>query len=288
MFGLGTTFDAWQNRVAAKKASRKDWEHYKNRISVTVADAKRAGIHPLAALGMGSSSPPPTRIAESGFGKGLSELATDVTKLVSSDEKELGRIRLEQEKTKLNQMKLEFTADTEAYNENKRVKTLNLGESEVDKAYNLPGQGNGTAQGAGSGGTETGPGINLRNPEQVRTGPHRGLPRGISPFERKKQTKEGKVVFTPLDSQDIEENLNVKVPYYGQRVIEVMHSWLDALRGSKTVKNRIRAMLPKARPGYFWEWRAGQAAFYEVKRVQKHRKRIPGATGKYKQYPGAP
>lgn len=51
------------NFAGTERANRANQQSYKNRIQWTVADAKKAGVHPLFALGGSGAGVPPTAIA---------------------------------------------------------------------------------------------------------------------------------------------------------------------------------------------------------------------------------
>lgn len=76
--------------------AQKQEEYFKNAVLFRVQDAKRAGVHPLAALGAQIASPGPIAVgggvADTGLGSGLASAGQDIGRAVSAlkrtDEKE--------------------------------------------------------------------------------------------------------------------------------------------------------------------------------------------------------
>lgn len=58
--------------------NKRNYRHYQKRIQNTVADARKAGIHPLAAMGVAMGSPPPVEVFEMGH-DGSRALAATMT-----------------------------------------------------------------------------------------------------------------------------------------------------------------------------------------------------------------
>lgn len=255
--GIGQAFlsDHFQSKQA-NKAWKRQKKLLKNQLSWRVQDAKRAGIHPLAAMGLSPASGPAAGafVDTSGVSEAGQAIGRSLQSLATREEKTLQKLAILQERERLIKLGLENQGLIHELN---LLKNTRVVESDIDRAYNLPGQGDAVNQGAG--------GVDLVNPQQVRQ-EKRGYPPGMAPFERRKITKEGKVVWVPMDSQDIEENLIVKGPYYGRRIIEIVQGWYQKhISKDRRVMRRVRQYLPKPRKGYYWRWSAWDSSFYETK-----------------------
>lgn len=117
-----------------------------------VADAKAAGINPLAALGMNATSYTPSEVSyptDSPIGEGIRSMGQDISRAwasqASTEEKELARLKVQVEQEKLNGMRLDNMGKLTELNKldqpSMPVGPAGTNASMADK-FGLVGQGN--------------------------------------------------------------------------------------------------------------------------------------------------
>jgi len=97
---LGSQGQQSANRLAEAQFdynAQKQEEYFKNAVLFRVQDAKRAGVHPLAALGANIQSPPAISVgggvADTALGSGLAAAGQDIGRAVSSMKSEDEKVR---------------------------------------------------------------------------------------------------------------------------------------------------------------------------------------------------
>lgn len=132
---------------SAKDQAKQDWKHQlhmaQNQVQYRVSDARKAGISPLAALGVNPISVSPSYVGNSdlGIGEAGRALGQGISQIKTSDEKRLDRIRIDQEEEKLKQLKLENVGlATEYLKQNQSPSQPVVGPTAFEKQYGITGQ----------------------------------------------------------------------------------------------------------------------------------------------------
>ena len=81
---LGGAMTASASKSAAREQVKLQREFAQNGIRWKVADAKAAGIHPLAALGSQTASYQPVQVGDTSLGSGLSEMGQNIGRAVDA------------------------------------------------------------------------------------------------------------------------------------------------------------------------------------------------------------
>jgi hypothetical protein len=105
--GLGSLAGAWMQTEAANKANKQQMDLAKNSIQYRVADAERAGIHPLYALGAPTLS---TSHVTSSMGQGVADAAGHLGKAITNmGQAKANNLAVQQQAAQLNSMDMDNT-----------------------------------------------------------------------------------------------------------------------------------------------------------------------------------
>jgi hypothetical protein len=246
-----------QERVAEKFA--------KNQIRWKVADARYAGLHPLAALGMSTSSGPiisygPRNNTFARIGQNLGRAAEA---LLSKEDRayneEMRKLNLERERAELEGIKIR-----------NRNNANNSTPITVDQSGLVsPGQGDAT----------TNPNVNFVKPK-IKIQEKPGFEAGVAPFEGFKRDKDGYMwpVLTQDMTEMLEDNLPFKARYYSVELKRWLKGFLNPRwRSPKTgsINENIQSFMlsnkpPKKylRPNEYYEY-SRKMGMWRVKRLQR-------------------
>lgn len=243
---------------AQKKAMKKQLKYQKDfaqhGISWRVADAKRAGLHPLAALGAQTTSYTPQSVGHAGaLGRSIAAAGQQIGRGMSAWAQSKAR------------------EDTELDIEYKKLRNL-AAYKEVYGAISgagstIPGQDIAAVQG----------GLIEQVPSRVTAEKPGalGMEAGIKPaemFTRVPSSKHG-LAYIPTLTQELteamEDNLMFKAPYYGVKLEEYYRAMLANWQGSKSEAHRKfigfwSKYLPKAKRGYRWDF-SNTGYFYQTR-----------------------
>lgn len=105
---LGGAMTASASKSAAREQVKLQREFAQNGIRWKVADAKAAGIHPLAALGAQTASYQPVQVGDMSLGSGLSEMGQNIGRAVDATLTRQERREQEQQRQELLQRQLDM------------------------------------------------------------------------------------------------------------------------------------------------------------------------------------
>lgn len=113
-------------------------EFAQNQIQWRVADARKAGLHPLAALGMAPISGPPSAIGgdSSGLGQGLSEMGQNLSRAIDSYQSREDRMREQAKADALQELQYKLQLDKFTLDQKETASrvALNDARTAVEKA----------------------------------------------------------------------------------------------------------------------------------------------------------
>lgn len=97
--GLGSVIGSWISSSAQKDIASQNIENQKlfaqNGIQWKVADAQKAGIHPLVGLGAQTQSFSPVSVGDSGWSDSLGKLGQDITRAMKANSDEATREQID-------------------------------------------------------------------------------------------------------------------------------------------------------------------------------------------------
>ena len=97
---LGGLFGSKSSKKAAKKNAELQRQFAQNAIQWKVADAEKAGVHPLYALGAPTMSASPSYVGDNSLGAGLANASQDISRAVKANSPQSVRDRNYEEKVK--------------------------------------------------------------------------------------------------------------------------------------------------------------------------------------------
>lgn len=273
---LGASFI---NRETAKDIRRKEEQKQKkfaqNAIQWKVADAIKAGIHPLYALGAETVSFQPTGVgsADMAFGKGIADagqhLGRAVDQMLDTHQKEMRKVQLAGAKEDLRKKGYEADILKRERDALDSPSMPSFGDDPVDKWYGILGQSKGLSKGTGSRaemvtGQE---GAEMVRPQIPYSG-SLGRQIGTAPLEMGSIDKDGFLFFTPNQqmTEMMEDNLDFKMRYYGMKIKDYYKGFRAAFSGpsgeaGKKWMAEWRKVLPKAPPGHYWQYHTARGQF---------------------------
>ncbi len=251
-----------EKKMAAKERDLQR-EFAQHGLSWKVADAEAAGVHPLYALGAATQGYKPLSVGTAGtMGRGIQQAGQSfqrgVDKMMQrrlSDQQEL---QLEGQRLDNDYKLLRNIAANKDLNQTTRAL------SEVDARWNQPGQAQGVTDGSGV----------IVKPTEVLGSDQPGMARGAAPAEMWtiiKNVKHG-AIYVPTLTKDLteqmEENLAFKIPYYSSKLSDYYQGWKATIggKGSKAGKRWVKfwnRYLPKAKQGQMWRYSTAGHFFYE-------------------------
>lgn len=250
--GLGSLADGLITRKVEKERMKWDMYKFNNQIAARVADAKRSGIHPLAALGMspysgGPGSGPSTNFAAAG---------QDIGKAIDNATDRVGRqvrdIQLQKENESLKQMKI--NTDILA-SERNRLKNLPVTPTTNEQDYitGLHGQNDAVSKS----------GYRLK-PNEITISDSTGVTSGVSPMQQKMVNKEGTVYF--IDDEKLSDPMENDVVMWTKwnigKLVKEGSNFYRAFMGSKQnrtqfaneMRKQRNRVLGKPAKGHEWRW----------------------------------
>lgn len=272
LFGSKSTSSANQaNLTAQERAARYG-------IRWRVEDAEKAGLHPLAALGMTPINISPSHVGQdySYIGRMGQDIGRAIASQKTSSEKRIDAIKLLQEEELLKNMKLKNVGLMREVSNVKQISMPSLSTDFYDRYFNIPGQSNGTGQ------MSTGePGSQLI-PSQIPFQSKPGYEAGIAPEERFVVDSQGNVSRYP--SSVVEESMESS-PYHAgkytfKRLYQHGKSIYHVFKRTKKGNEYIKKFQPKKKlpPGYIYKFNPWSGDFYIKKRSIKDR---TGASGSW-------
>lgn len=127
---LGDRADKKQATAAAQANYDMQKEFATHGIRWKVEDAKKAGVHPLAALGVPGFNPSPSYVGGTGSDYGMRGIGQDISRAISAsqtwEEKEFRKVQLEVEKEKLKGLQIQNKKEMESINLPGRTPVLGL------------------------------------------------------------------------------------------------------------------------------------------------------------------
>jgi len=253
----------YMDRRAQKRAARNQWQHQKrvlkNQIQWRVRDAEKAGIHPLAALGISPAGAGGNafRSVFEGSGVGERTIARAVEGIPTSEERALGKVDKQIKDQVLQKMQLDnqlLGIEVEKQRSVGAISSQAGGDPVVDMLNNQ-----GMANVGNTSGSVVDDMVQMR-PKQVTYSGKEGLEAGVEPFEKVKRDWEGYAWVVPSDSQDVEENAYIKAIYYASRG----KKWAKSAIANKM--EEFKKFLGPAGPGRVWVFRRSRGQFQSVPR----------------------
>lgn len=246
-----------------KKAWHRLKKLNKRQLQWRVKDAEKAGIHPLAALGISPASGPTMGSLGDIDGAGAVQAGLNVaSSFKSKEEKAIAKLAVDEAIEKNRQLGIQGQL-MDIYLERLRNSRPGLqlgpsGDVVVDWMHDV-GQGN---AGAGAGGPgQTDSGVELQT-KYVKPSGALGVEVGMEPFEKLKIDFDGFVYLLPSDSQDIEENAYVKAIYYARQGSR----WAKGMIANNLVKFRkILHQVKRPPKGYVYVFRRSSGQFQLVR-----------------------
>lgn len=104
---VGGLINRRSNESAGNKNQDLSRDFAQHGISWKVADAKRAGIHPLYAMGANTSSPGAAYVGDSSLGQSVSNMGQDISRAVQAGQSATARAATEIQKAQLEQLNLQ-------------------------------------------------------------------------------------------------------------------------------------------------------------------------------------
>lgn len=239
-----------------------DWqvEFAKNGIQWKAKDAVKAGLHPLAALGAQTLSYAPSRVGGSRLQEGLSRggqsLGRAIDSNLTAEDKELIRIRLEQEKAKTEGLLLANDLTKRRIDQLDNPSLPNAGKSAVTKAFGVDGQDDAAMKGV------------KVVPSVITHSTKRGMESGQRPAIKTFKDTRGRQYRTPADSEafSFDENPVAATRYYINQGLD----YAQVLKNPGWPSNMrivINKMQP-ARKGYHWKYNPMTGEFREFSNRQ--------------------
>lgn len=259
---------------AAKKASKKMAQYQKDfaqyGIRWRVADAKAAGIHPLAALGANTYQFQPYSVGDTSMGRGVAEAGEALGRGLTQMGQYYASKTMQEQELESRQLDLEYK-----HLRNDQLLMENMGQAMGGpmqfSALNRRGI--------------MGQGVDVQPDQVIATRPGApGMTAGIHAgemFAEFPHPKHGSVLIPTLTQQlteSMEDNLMFKAPYYGISIERYYELLMSRGSGSRSERHRNfinfwERYLPKAAKGFKWDY-SKLGYFYQV-RSGYHRKSVP-------------
>lgn len=245
-------------------------EFAKHGIQWKVEDAKNAGLHPLVALGANTLGYQPVGLAEKptyNKAEGLGE----VFKHIGKSGQGMGTMLLMAEELKGRRLdnKLKYLELFAFLQERLGIDLLGTGPklSKSDQLWNAPG-GSGGSGGAGNG-------VNLQDAQVTKSvAGGASFEKGVNPasmWVSKHNYKHGDVLIPALTnklSDQMEDNLAFKVPFYTTEISDYWNAFSNKMKGPPGVEKWMsywERYLPKNNKGFEWMYSAA-GYFYQQRK----------------------
>jgi len=205
-FGDMYTAGDWHDQYSAQK------QFAQHGIRWKVEDAIKAGLHPLAALGVQTASFSPVSVGNpvsdiTNMASMGQNLFSSLTSGASAEEKEIQLLDIAQKKEKLNQMQLETQGMQKQLNEMNASPGVQYdNRSQLDKNYGIVGQGKGQVRAIDPDTGQELPIYGMGHDYQKRKLPYsdtQGIASGVQPLEQYAVDQSGRLHKMP--EKDIAE-----------------------------------------------------------------------------------
>lgn len=263
---LGGLVQGQQQKQAAKREYEYQKEFAQHGIRWKVADAKAAGIHPLAALGSNTLSYSPQRIGASDYG--ISRFGQDISRALAAtktkEEKMSDQIDLQFKREQLNHMQLQNLGLLQEIEKNNKpsIPTLN---GELGQKFGIVGQDD-AARGFTVLDLSSKGGFKFV-PTEVPYSQSLGFQTGIVPLEQYAINKDGTLYETPSEKlqETMESDFFTQAKYVIGKGIDYATQWgyyLDD-RNPKAGDHRmmLRHRRPAAPKGYRYLWNPWRGSY---------------------------
>lgn len=263
MQAAASAYGAYLSSKSAKKQRKEQRKFAQQQIRWRVADAKAAGIHPLAALGYTGLSYQPVddRTGQylSQMGQGLGRAAAGAIDAVSNR-------KMRDQEIESRELDLEYK-----HLRNDAQLMENMGQQTAGP--NVHGALNRR-------GVVPGQSVDVQPDQVIATRPGApGMAAGIHPaemFTEVPTSKHGTGLIPTLTqelTESMEDNLMFKMPYYGMKLEEYFQALKANWKGSKSEFHRRwigfwQRYLPQPRKGYRWEF-SNFGYFYQTRKPRK-------------------
>lgn len=270
-------------KKSAERGTSAQMEMAKHGISWRVADAKRAGIHPLAALGLPLTSFVPQRVGGDWIGKAGQQVGAAVSASLERKERIENRSR---------ELRL---ADAEIRNRELHNQILEKDLLGSGQGGSVRLSGPAVLDSSGDGGVPPGQGGIIVVPKQVKSSSVLGIETGSVPMEQMVHTDKGyfklkptQELSEPLESSWFDQGDYIRVR--SERLAKAVWYYHNPqARGAAEHRAYLRRIRPKAGRGYeyrFNPWRGfklykkvGSGQLYEKRKesiAQRYRKTRKG------------
>lgn len=235
------------------------WDQLKahNQIQWRAEDAKKAGFHPLAALGISPSS---SSISASvgvppQFGQNLNRAGRALDNILSRKSRNLA---LEYQQEQLRGTKLDNDILELRKKELQNPPLPTLGPNPIDQSFGIPGQSPTVAM--------QDLGVTYK-PVEIPFSKQPGIVSGITPMDRHSINQDGTVYKIPSEAvqEAIESDLFLAAKYAIGQTVDYLNSTrvglLSTKKGKQRFANQMRKLRPKAPRGYEYRWNFTRGAF---------------------------
>lgn len=262
--------DQAKNRDLQKRFAQKG-------VQWRVKDAKKAGIHPLAALGANTISYQPQSVFGGGDNTDWASIAGDfgqnisraMSKIQTWQEREAGNVQQELEAENLKQAKLATKGMELEYQQKVNEAAMPpMGNSPAANALGVVGQDQGLVKSGISPNTPgSPPGVQFQ-PSQVILSQKPGLEAGIQPLQSVYINKDGTAYLAPNQqaSEAMENDKFTELKYFVGNVVDYGKGWAAYTRPDRKESRSLLEQLRRARPavvpeGKEWRYNPYKGAF---------------------------
>lgn len=224
-----------------------------------VEDAKAAGLHPLAALGYAGQGYAPQRIFADPVANAMGRMGQDLGRAISTmktkEEKEIVRIRIDQEREKLKNMKLRNSGleKLQRENETNNPSMPRIGRSETEQSFGIVGQDDAA--------TKRNLGVEYVAP-RLPTSKGIGVSSGTGPLQVSKIRKDGYLYFLPIQEaqEALESTFDFWLQYHAGSLSELWNGLKASWKGTNSEFTRrwykaFKPFLPETGPERVWVYR---------------------------------
>jgi len=246
----------------ARKARKFDLYKLQNQIQWRVQDAKKAGLHPLAALGISPASGASVMAGSSGISK-MGQSIGQLINRTSGEGKELRQLNLLKQREELKQAKIVTLGMEREYNDIKNTNPVPVAGDPVSKRFGIVGQPDQTvgvsSKSKGPAISGQGPAVEMITPEIPYSG-QLGYESGVNPAYRYDVDPGGHVTSMPsTKSQEaLESSPFLKAKDFIRRSIRHVKGITDYLspqfEGTRRAQRELRKFRPRNPPAG-WEYR---------------------------------
>lgn len=256
---IGGNAQAAATSSANKSNIKYQKEFAQHGIQWKVADAKAAGIHPLAALGANTISFNPSVVADdkSWINRTGQSIGKAMGSLRTAAEKELSRLQIQKELEVLKRLKLENVGIAQKIKENEEAPTV---ETKPSGVFGVVGQSNAAGR-AGVVESPLPPDYGYVEPS-IEASSQMGIAYGHRPFYKYSVTPDGRAYLNVSKEMEesLENDLPTKMKYLVKSVTDhakgLWHFNRPNTAAAKAWRNLLWTIRPKAPKGKEWRYNA--------------------------------